>query len=429
MQDKTAIILKELYALQRFGIKPGLERTLKLLDFYGNPQNQIETIHTAGTNGKGAVCSIISSILKESGLKVGLYTSPHLVRFNERIKINGSNINDTDLVRLAEPLLEFGKSISATFFEITTVIALKYFTENNIDIAVIETGMGGRFDSTNVIKPLMSVITEIGLDHQEYLGSSIEEIAFEKAGIIKKGIPVVVSESPDVAMEVIIEKAFEMRSPVIFSKKIEIDPLEFYQNLSMQANFTLKDFRIENLLIKNAGLHQINNVKTALAVILNLNEKYKISETAIRKGFEKIRENAGYVGRIDMLIQNPLFVLDVSHNPAGIKCLMDTLRLCGRGEMQWNIIFGAMSDKDITQMLSLLSTNCKNLYPVSPNIERAASALQIEEMARSVSIKNINVLKTLEEAIVELIKKNEPILATGSFYLAGEILSILEKKI
>ncbi|MDX9791266.1 MAG: Mur ligase family protein, partial [Candidatus Kapabacteria bacterium] len=188
-------ILKELFSKHRLGIKPGLERTLILSDSVGNPHDKFKSIHVAGTNGKGSVCSTLSSVFTEAGFKTGLYTSPHLIDFNERIKIDGNCINDEKIIEYYNRLKISGDKINATFFEITTVMAFMYFAESNVDIAVIETGMGGRFDSTNIILPILSIITKIDFDHSEFLGDSLEQISYEKAGIIKQDVPCVISKN------------------------------------------------------------------------------------------------------------------------------------------------------------------------------------------------------------------------------------------
>ncbi len=205
--NKKEEILAHLFSLQRFGIKPGLERTQHLLNFLGNPQNSFPSVHIAGTNGKGSVCSMLASVFMEAGYKTALYTSPHLVRFNERIRVNIIEISDNDIIRLAEILMPEGEKIGATFFEITTAMAFRYFAEQKVNVAVIETGLGGRFDSTNVLKPLLSVITSLDIDHTEYLGKTIKDIAFEKAGIIKENTPVIVSRNSTEAISVIKEKS------------------------------------------------------------------------------------------------------------------------------------------------------------------------------------------------------------------------------
>jgi len=258
-------LLEKLFSLHRFGIKPGLERISLLLNEFGNPQNKYKKIHVAGTNGKGTVSSCIASILQESGLKVGLYTSPHFFSFNERIKVNGKDIDDDSVCALLEKMFEF--STDFTFFDFTTALAFIYFAEQKVDYAVIEAGMGGRFDSTNIIIPEVSVITQIDLDHQEYLGNTIEEIALEKAGIIKQGVECVVAEQKHNIKEIFRKTAAEKQSELMF-----VDEHYFAKGIKFNPDLTTEftaitpkgEYKIKSPL---AGRHQIRNVLTAIAAV------------------------------------------------------------------------------------------------------------------------------------------------------------------
>ena len=261
-------LLEKLFSLHRFGIKPGLERISLLLNEFGNPQNQYKKIHIAGTNGKGTVASTVASILQESGFKVGLYTSPHFLSFNERIKVNGVNIDDESVCKLIEKMFELAKDF--TFFDFTTALAFIFFASQNVDYAVVEAGMGGRFDSTNIIIPELSVITQIDLDHREYLGNTIEEIAFEKAGIIKENIKCIIAEQKHNIHDIFKRVAAEKQSKLIlieeryFAKEIKF-------NMDLSTEFTAltptNEYRIHSPL---SGKHQIGNLITAIAAIENL---------------------------------------------------------------------------------------------------------------------------------------------------------------
>lgn len=422
LSEKKQTILNKLFALQRFGIKPGLERTLELLEAVGNPYKKLKAIHVAGTNGKGSVCSMIASILMESGYKTALYTSPHIVDFNERIRINGNKITDEELVKYAEILLPFSDKIGCSFFEITTALAFLYFADKNVDIAVIETGLGGRFDSTNVLQPLISIITNISLEHREYLGNTLAEIAFEKAGIIKHEIPVIIGDYNPATSEVFIEKAKECNSPIYFIDERYMASVQKWNlDFSMLVNAATKTKSYKNISLPLAGEHQLKNLLTVLKAMELMNENITIPENSIYLGLKKVKENMGIEARIDLIRTNPAVVVDVSHNPDSIHRLVDTLKKCGYNE-KWNIVFAAMSDKDADTSLSILKSHCTHLFVCTPKIDRAMNCELLKEKALKLGFKNIlaidDCLLAVEAALTE--KKNTLIL--GSFYLIGEIL-------
>jgi dihydrofolate synthase / folylpolyglutamate synthase len=427
-EEKKKKIIQRLFSFHRFGIKPGLERTISILYEIGNPQSKFPSIHVAGTNGKGSVCSIIASVLTEAGYKVGLYTSPHIIEFNERIRINGTEISNNDIIRLAEELLAFSDKIGATFFEITTAMAFQYFAENEIDIAIIETGMGGRFDSTNVLNPLLSVITSISKDHEEYLGNTIEEIACEKAGIIKPKIIVVISDSNKKILPIFKKKAHETGSEIIYINKRYKGIIKNYNtDFSMNVDIKSKEISYDNILTPLAGKHQLQNLMTAIAALEEIKPGFDFSTQHLKGGLKNIRRNTGMASRIELIRKEPPVVIDVAHNPAGIKELVKTIALCHGKNTKWNIIFGVMADKDIPTMLQSLKEICSNLILTKPEIERAATIDALEMIASELDFKKFNSFD-LQNDVIDFVKNcKEPLLICGSFYLISDLLPHLTK--
>jgi dihydrofolate synthase/folylpolyglutamate synthase len=414
-------VLDELFSKLRYGIKPGLERTLSLCQFVNNPQLEFKTIHVAGTNGKGSVCSIASSVLVESGYKTGLYTSPHLVEFNERLRINGIAINDEDIIKYYLKIKNKAEEINATFFEITTVMAFLYFADKEIDVAVIETGMGGRFDSTNVINPLLSVITKIDLDHTEYLGNTIEEICFEKAGIIKPNIKCIVSKNDKIVYDTLAK--YSENEQLIFSDDLV--------NLKISEENSSDEYKLEYekediyLNYPILGKYQTENIKTAFCALKHLKSQFNIDENCIRNGFKNIRQNTGLKARIEVISKKPLIILDGSHNENSIINLFETL-----GEKypdtKWNIIFSVMADKNTDNILYYLQKFSDSVTIPSLKIERAISNILLSEKLENFGINNVKTVQNVELAIKQNIEKDN-ILIFGSFYLIGEALEFLNK--
>jgi len=420
-------ILEKIFSLHRFGIKPGLERTLALLEKMGNPETKIKTIHVAGTNGKGSVCSAIASVLTEAGFKVGLYTSPHIFDFNERVRINGVTISDEDLVRIGSDILEKAETLEATFFEITSAIAFQYLYEQSIDIAVIETGMGGRFDSTNVVNPLVTVITTIDLDHKEYLGDTLEEIAFQKAGIIKSGVPCIISDSHKHLQKVFTEVAEEIGTTVVFAEEIvEAKITEFLADLSMYVNVKTETAEYNNLNCRLAGEHQANNLKAVILALESLKSKFNWTNENLIKGLTNVYDNTGLIGRVEVMSLHPLIILDVAHNPASMNALVKLLTNCGYGDMKFDFIFAAMQDKDYSIMLNNFKPLCDKLILTKPKIDRAAEVNDIEASAKALGFSNIEIIPSIKTAVKYAIDSEKPIIICGSFYLAGEALEVLE---
>lgn len=418
-------ILEKLFSLHRFGIKPGLERILAILEKNGNPETKFKSVHISGTNGKGSVSAMLASILLEAGYKVGLYTSPHLVKFNERIQINGKMISDDDLVRLASKYLPESETVDATFFEITTAIAFEYFAENDVDVAIIETGMGGRYDATNVLMPILSVITAISKDHSEYLGDSIEQIAEEKAGIIKKKVQVVAFDNGDIINSVIKKKAKKESAPLVFSSDNPLPKIVKYThtfNRVVEVEFAGETFTTH---FKLAGKHQIENLRLVVGAAEKLRKVFTINAPDVESGIEYVKDNLFFRGRSEVINKKPLTVLDGAHNIASISSLKETILNSKYKSNKFNILFAAMQDKDIREMIEELEPIADSFIFTTPKTERAAKRDLFEKIAKERKLK-YTYYEDVVDAYIYANKLRQPLIITGSFYLAGEVLNYLE---
>ncbi len=392
--------LEHLYSLESPVIKLGLHRVKELLGKIGNPERNLRCIHVAGTNGKGSVCSMIFFALREAGYKVGLYTSPHLKRFNERIKVNDSLITDKEIV---EHFLEVKPYITnQSFFEITTAIAFLYFKEKNVDFAVLEVGLGGRLDATNVVTPLVSVVTNIGIEHTELLGNTVEKIAFEKAGIIKNNVPVVTGAEGK-ALKVIKKIAKQRYAPLYLTKKCKRINFKYLYGHYQQQN---KDIAL-----------------TAINVLKNHN-KIKIKKSQIISGIKKTR----WDGRYQFVSKNVL--IDCAHNPSGFEVLRKELIIIRKKRKIRNIIFvaGMQKDKDIEAMLKSIKPLISAAIFTESNNRKAAnpkSLLTIFDKLnknKSIESKIINNPKKALNYARKIAGKNDLVVVAGSIYMVGEVI-------
>lgn len=337
--------------------KPGLENTLRLMAHVGNPHTQLKAIHVAGTNGKGSTSHLIAAALQASGYKVGLFTSPHLVSLTERIRVNGQPIPEADVAEFIEQNKDFLDEIQPSFFETMTALAFAYFVRKKVDIAVVEVGLGGRLDSTNVITPILSVITNIGLDHTEFLGNTLAKIAQEKAGIIKPHIPVVIGESHPQTMNVFLAKAQECDSEIYFA-----DQCEYLRRTRLRV---APECELQ-------GIYQEHNLQTAFVVLRALHIPY----SAIREGFAHVCTMTGLRGRWETLCEHPLTICDTGHNSHGIQYVARQLRELPHPHV-W-IVFGMVNDKDTDVVMRLLPQGEKYHYIFTrPNTQRARSAQEM----------------------------------------------------
>lgn len=411
-----------LYGLTKHGIRPGLRRIKEIVSLLGDPQASFPIVHVAGTNGKGSTSAIIASVLKEAGFRTGLYTSPHLEKFNERIQVSGKTITGPEMIRAIKAVKSAsGKMTGAsplTFFEFTTAMAFLHFRLKRVDIAVIETGMGGRFDATNVVTPEVSVITNIGMDHTRFLGVNLKEIAFEKAGIIKPGKPVVSGEDKKGPLSVIKRAAREMSSPLY---EIGAD----FSAAGTPGSFDYNGIRgsIEKLKLGLFGPHQIRNAACALAAIDVLKGKgFDIPLKAVRAGLSK----ASWPGRFEVLSRKPFVVLDGAHNPAGARALAIALEGL---KVKPVLVLGVMADKDIDGVLKEILPSCRMVVATSPQNERSESPLALFKKVERYG-KEAVVKESVKDALKEAIQRAGPegaVCVTGSLFTVAEARGYLRR--
>ncbi len=405
--------LKKLFSLHNFGVKLGLENTINFLEHIGNPQKHLRTIHIAGSNGKGSTASFIASILQESGLKTGLYTSPHFVKFNERIVIDGNQINDeyiTDFLSAHESYID---KHELTFFEVTTSMAFKYFHDANIDICVIETGLGGRLDSTNVLSPIGVVITSISYEHTAILGNKIEQIATEKAAIIKNGSKVFTGRLP-IDAEMVIRKKAEHEKCNLYSLPTflnginnKLNLLDFELNLD-EVNFPLK------------GSYQKNNA--ALAALAVKNTIQSTSKINIVNGIENVVNNTKVQGRYEYFNTNPTIIFDSAHNPEGVENFVEEFKKERKKFDKRILLFGAMQDKATGEMLKILSPFFDEINITEIDYERSAKLEFLIDESNKLGL-NAIVQNDAVEFVANFINNNpnQCLVVLGSIYLVGAI--------
>ena len=416
-----------LYSFTKYGWRFGLERISYLVEQLGNPQKKLNVIHVAGTNGKGSVCKFIGSILQKAGYTVGVYLSPHLERFSERIVINNEEISDEDLARLVEkvkPIVEEMRKHenTPTFFEIVTAIAFQYFHDRKVDYAVIEVGLGGRFDATNVVIPLVSVITNISLEHTDILGKDIASIAREKAGIIKEHVPVITAATQE-ARSVILKTAQERQAPSSIIEKNSWKRLSHTihaQEFCIQG--TLKEYIVKTSLL---GSHQGENIALALAAIEQLQMKgVYVSDSDIIEGICA----AGNPGRMEVVSEEPLIILDGAHNPNGMQMLVRTLKQDFTFD-HLVLVLGILKDKDLDTMLSTIVPDAHVIVVTKSSNPRACDPMILKEKIEKLGIKEPVIIEDhVPRAITKakaLAKTNDLICVTGSLFTVGEARAYL----
>lgn len=458
-----------MYNLERFGIKLDLSNTISLTEHLGNPHQKFPSLHIAGSNGKGSVAAMLQSILSASGCRTGLYTSPHLVDYRERIRIGDELIEKKFILDFVHDLKEEIDKNGYTFFEVTTALAFSYFAHNKVDVAVLETGLGGRLDSTNIVTPLLSIITSISLEHTNHLGRTLPQIASEKAGIIKNGVPTIISVQDQEALQVIKNVCAQRKSPLSVINvsasisNIKLSPLpgrervrenQIESNKSKEASIfsdvrtrknsaegpfldgdvkihrlsldrTIFDFgEYKNIKLNLSGRHQVTNACLAISAIEKLKEMgWKIESKAVRNGLNHVN----WEGRLEIFRKKPLTLLDVAHNPAGTKALVDALgELFPKKEIIF--IFGVMADKDYASMLKEISRKAKLVVLTKPNYKRSADPELLEKVMVKENI-HYEILPQVNQAY-DLVLKNaeseDVICVTGSHFTVGEFLSQIE---
>lgn len=413
-----------LYGLQSRGMKFGLKNIQRLLTFLGDPHEEFPSVHIAGTNGKGSTASMIAAILTAAGYKTGLYTSPHLVRFTERIRINGKEVSERQVAQYARNMRGMIEKTKATFFEATTAIAFQFFCDEKVDVAVVETGLGGRLDATNVLHPVLTIITSIGFDHTEMLGRHLENIAHEKAGIIKKNVPCLVGDVPSSVRTIFKTVAGRHTAQLRFvSDKTHIN-VRRYSIGGTTFDIHSPNFDYKNLSCSLAGKFQESNITLTLEAIAFLKDLgfKQLQEQYVRAGLSQVQKYTGLRGRLEIVSTQPLVIADVAHNPDAMRNLMDSLRTLKIH--RFVTVFGVMRDKDIAGIVTELKRLSRICIAVAPRTTRAAEPADIARVFHGLRSRCI-VGNTVPEG-VSLARheaySQEPILVTGSHYVVGELL-------
>jgi dihydrofolate synthase/folylpolyglutamate synthase len=436
-------ITERIQLLEKFGIKPGLERISTMLAYLNNPENAYKIIVVGGTNGKGSTCAMIDSILRTAGYKTGLYTSPHLVSMNERIKVNGEMIDNASFDAVADQLFNIidrhAELSNLTYFEFMTAAALLYFNNQKIDVAVLEVGMGGRFDATNAVQPDISVVTNISLDHQQYLGNTVQEIAMEKAGIIRSGRPFITTDTNPTSRQV-LENECKNKRGILYEMNRDFSTSGDDTNF----NFYTNNRTIPNLHLSLTGRHQILNAAAAIQAVITLEESgIRIPNSAIKDGLLK----ASWPGRFEVIHKHPNVILDAGHNPAGIQTLVQTVKdyyltplhppyqgESNRGHPHYQrnsnpvtVVFAVSKDKDWQTMVTMLSEITDTFVITSYEGERSADPQELESFIYSNRLNGSNhthVFIPSKNALnhaLAITPDNGVIIVTGSIFLIGEI--------
>ncbi len=384
--------------------KEGLSNSWALDEHFNHPHTKFKTIHVAGTNGKGSCSHTIAAILQTEGYRVGLFTSPHLVDFRERIKVNGDCISQEYVMDFVENERSFFEPLHPSFFELTTAMAFKYFADSLVDIAVIEVGLGGRLDCTNIITPILSVITNISFDHTQFLGDTLEKIAMEKAGIIKRDIPIVIGETTPETRNVFIQKAKEMNAPIFFAE-------EYNNPIANELDFELK------------GSYQLKNKQTILCAVSHL--PLSISPSSIKEGLSHVVELTGLMGRWQTIRERPTVICDTGHNVGGWQYLSQQIK--SQPCKNLHIVFGMVDDKDIDTVMNMLPTNA-TYYFTQAQTKRAIPANIVEEKGKEHHLKGYVFPQVADAYKAALHHANEDdfIFVGGSSYIVADFLTLYD---
>lgn len=405
--------------------KPGLGTSMELDELFGHPHRNYATIHVAGTNGKGSVSHLLATILQLNGYKEGLYTSPHLVDFRERIRVNGKMIPQAEVIDFIDRYRKLNFCGKPSFFELTSTMAFDYFSKCNVDVAVIEVGLGGRLDSTNIITPSMCVITNISLDHMHFLGNTTTLIAKEKAGIIKPGVQVVIGESQGAVRQVFADKSHSVNAPITFADDVQRIMSHSLSSEGRMVLHTTEHGTIENELI---GEYQIKNANTVLAATDVMKKiGFKVSEESLHKAFSSVCEVSGLMGRWTELHDRPTVVCDTGHNPGGWTYISHQLKSQDCATLR--MVIGFVSDKDVRSIVGMMPTHA-TYYFTQATIDRALSASTLAEIATEAGLKGIvcpSVAKAYEQALADA-APGDFIFVGGSTYVVAELLSALQSE-
>lgn len=403
--------------------KEGLSTTHILDAHFNHPHNQYKTIHIAGTNGKGSCAHTIAAILQHTGLKVGLYTSPHLVDFRERIRINGEMMPQQYVIDFVEKERSFFEPLHPSFFELTTALAFKYFAEQHVDVAVIEVGLGGRLDCTNIISPILSVITNISFDHTQFLGNTLAQIASEKAGIIKHKVPVIIGECNAETRSVFEHKAHEVEAPILFAEdNKEVLSSEFSDLYGHKLrHYTTRSFG--DIYGELTGECQIKNANTILCALHSLSKIFSVTHEDITYAFEHVCEMTGLRGRWQILQEHPTIICDTGHNTGGWQYLAHQLAQIATSGNKLHIVFGMASDKDIERVMSTLPHEAC-YYWTKASVKRATSEQTIANIATKYDLhgKTYSNVAEAYEAAVNNASTNDYIYVGGSSFIVADLL-------
>ena len=423
-QQTLAYLYAKLPMFTRIGVsayKKDIDNTIKFCKHLNHPEKKFKSVHIAGTNGKGSTSHILAAILQQAGYKTGLYTSPHLKDFRERIKINGEMISKQEVVIFVEENKVFIEEISPSFFEATVGLAFEHFAKHKVDIAIIEVGLGGRLDSTNVISPEVSVITNISMDHMDILGDTLQKIAFEKAGIIKKNTPVIIGEYQEEVKQVFIDKAKEQNAELTFAT----NQWHYKDSKIVNGKREIEIYDKEkglNLALDLTGTYQIKNIKTVLSTVNQLKKKgFEIDDAVLISALSQVKKLTGLMGRWQTLAENPLVICDTGHNEDGIKEVLNNINLTKFDHLHF--VIGMVKDKDISKILSFLPTDA-TYYFCAPKLERAKPADQLKEEALKFNLKGLAYadVETAIKAAKEIAKPNDFIFIGGSTFVVAEAL-------
>lgn len=423
-KETTEYLFNQLPFFQKVGAsayKPGLERSLALDSLFHSPHKSYKTIHVGGTNGKGSTSHTLSAILQQAGYKVGLYTSPHLVDFRERIRVDGKMMEESFVVDFVQKYKEDFEPLQCSFFELTMMMAFYYFREQQVDVAVIEVGLGGRLDSTNIISPDLSIITNVSLDHTQFLGDTVEEIAVEKAGIIKAGIPVVIGSAKGEVKNIFENTASRVNATIRFA-----DSENVINSLKRENGKWLFDtVHHGEIIAELGGYAQIENAKTILLATDILKDKgYNITDEAIQVGFSQVVELTGLQGRWQQIQDVPKVICDTGHNLAGVEYIVEQLK--NEEYKELHIIWGMANDKDITHIMEILPKNAY-YYFVKAQIDRAMPTEVLLSIAQNYNLKG-DAFPSIKDAYAIALKnasEDDMIFIGGSNFVVGEFLASL----
>ena len=417
-----------LYGLERLGIKPGLDRTRTLLHNLGDPQRDFPSVIIAGTNGKGSTSAMIERVMREAGFRTGLYTSPHLECINERIRVSGRSVSDRRFVTLVDSVRRAGsEELGATFFEFMTAMAMVHFKESAVDFAIIEVGLGGRLDATNVIDPVTTVITSVALDHSAILGSSLKRVAFQKAGVIKAGVPVVTAVADDAPLRVIEKTAMEKSAPLFILRRD-------FRMVHSRGALVYKGsaLTVGGIELPLRGEHQVSNAATAVAAASALRGAgFDIPVSAIREGIRKVK----WPGRFEVVSRRPRLILDCAHNPHAARALAAALSgggalpRRGRGRGRLIVVLGIMATKDASGFLSVLSPLVHLLVATKPSVKNSTPVEELLVKGTSLGLKVMG-RQTVAGALRAALREARPedtVCVTGSVYTVGEAKAALSK--